>query len=202
MSDERFHFATAIDGPIFAARLRSPATNASRAMPANNATAAVTAACTGAAASSSGLGPNVRTSHRAVSQPRTVPTSAGSANSSVALSANAPGPTPREDSNRTSRARRSAQYDPAAPTSSSASSEPPSAIGSTGPRSPSRISVVRATNSGICPVPELRTAKSVGSGTPAARYAADCRSAIARPSDRVRSRVSTGETQESVLDPK
>ena len=60
---------------------------------------------------------------------------------------------------------------------------------------------MRATNSGICPLPELRTAKSVDSGSPTVRYAPDCASAIRRPPDSDRSRVSTGDTQVSVLDP-
>ena len=188
-------------GRSVAARLRRPATSASRPTPASSAIPAVSAAWTGADRSSTGLGPSQATSQRASSQPSTVPATAGSASSSAALAASAPGPTPREDSSRTSRARRSAQYDPAAPTSSSASSEPPNAIGSTGPRSPSRIEVVRATNSGICPVPEFRTAKSVDGSSPAARYAAACASATRRPPDSVRSRVSTGDTQVSVLDP-
>jgi hypothetical protein len=96
-----------------------------------------------------------------------VPTIAGSASSSTALSASAPGPTPREDSSLTSRERRSAQYDPAAPTSSRARTEPPSAIGSTGPRSPSRVSCVRSTNCGIRPGPEFRSASRCETGRPA-----------------------------------
>ena len=50
-----------------------------------------------------GDGPSRATSQRASSQPSTVPTTAGSASSSTALSASAAGPTPREDSSRTSR---------------------------------------------------------------------------------------------------
>ncbi len=131
-----------------------------------------------------------------------MPTTAGSASSSTALRASAPGPTPREDSSLTSRERRSAQYEPAAPTSSRARIEPPSAIGSTGPRSPSRVSSVRSTKPGIRPVPELRSASPCGTGRPAVAYAAACWSAIFRPSVSVMSVVFAGDTQSSALVPK
>ena len=135
-------------GRSVALRLRTPATRPSRASPATSPAATTTAACRYAPGSRSGLGPSRPTSQRASSAPSSVPIAAGRASSSTALPASAPGPTPRADSSRTSARRRSAQYDPAAPTSSSASRVPPSAMGSTGPRRPSRISSARSVSVG------------------------------------------------------